>query len=495
MRRPRPRLPSPGALFLAGTVLLAAVVLAALIVRGHEHRPAPTTAAPPAPPTTAPPATTTAPPPGASTQQNGISIADARLVTLTPFSATVEWTTQPATRGRLAAALGTFAPTLWSAEGERGTMHRATIGGLAFDKPYRLSIDAIADDGRAASLELAATTPRPNAADVVASTGGGSLRLDGQPFFPLMIWGECPIVYESLLAAGVNLVAENPCGGVTEQLDALGGRALSASVAGRSDTQDPNVVGWFLPDEADAQGLTARSLPAVPPSTSTGRVSFLTLSNHFYSITAPLSQGRGMYPGLVRKADVVGFDLYPLQVMCWPDRIGTVYDSQAELGRLAAGKPTFQWIEAATMSCPPRGRTAITPATVRAESWLAIAGGADGLGFFPGQWTPTIAAAIRSITEEIAAVAPALLAPAVAAGASSSALRVAAHALDGALYIVVANPTRARADADIRVDGVGDRELHALRDGPAVSARDGAFHVSLPPLGTAVYVSPPTGSG
>jgi hypothetical protein len=476
--------------------LLGAVVVAALIVRGHnEPRTTPTVAQPQAPPATTAAPATTAPPPGASTEQNGIAITDARVVALTPFSVTVEWTTQPATSGRLAAATGALPPALWSTVSAAGSAHRATIGGLAFDTSYHVSVEATADDGRQASLALDATTPRPDPQAVVASTDGGVLRLDGQPFFPVMVWGECPIVYDSLLAAGVNLIAENPCGGVAEQLDALGGRALSASVAGRADTQDPNVIGWFFPDEADAQGLTARSLPAVPPSPRVGRVSFLTLSNHFYSVTAPLALGRAMYPGLVSKADVVGFDLYPLQVMCWPDRIGAVYDSQAELERLAAGKPTFQWIEAATMSCPPTGATAVTPKSIRAESWLAIAAGADGLGFFPGQWTPANAAAIRSVTEEIEAVAPALLAPAVRTDAGSSPLRIGARSLNGALYVIVANPLRKPAAADVRVDGLGDRGLRPLREGAPIAAHGGAFHVWLPPLGSAVYVSPPSGSG
>jgi hypothetical protein len=32
------------------------------------------------------------------------------------------------------------------------------------------------------------------------------------------------------------------------------------------------------------------------PSARPGRISFLTLTNHFYSKAAPLPQGKGMYP-------------------------------------------------------------------------------------------------------------------------------------------------------------------------------------------------------
>src|SRR5581483_2345165 len=350
---------------------------------------------------------TTAPRPGASTTQSGITIADAR-VSATPFAATVTWTTTPATTGRVSAALGGLQPTLWSAADGPTETHHATIGGLAFASDYSLTVSAATADGGRAELSLAVSTPKPAAESVVASTRGTAILLDGEPFFPLLVWGQCPPAYPGLVAAGMNLFAESPCGGVQAQLDALGGTALSASVAGESDVQDPSVVGWFYPDEADGHGLTGATLPALPASRPTGRISFLTLSNHFYSQTAPLAAGRAIYPGLVAKADVVGFDLYPLQVMCWPDRIGSVYDAQRELEQLAPAKPTFQWIEAQTLQCAQTGATAITPATLRAESWLAIAAGASGLGFFPADWTGVVGDAVRQVATEVKALQPAL---------------------------------------------------------------------------------------
>ena len=52
----------------------------------------------------------------------------------------------------------------------------------------------------------------------------------------------------------------------------------------------------------------------------------------------------------------------------------------------APGKPTFQWIETSKMTgeCPS---LQITPAIVNAETWLAITGGACGIGYFTNSWT------------------------------------------------------------------------------------------------------------
>ena len=89
-----------------------------------------------------------------------------------------------------------------------------------------------------------------------------------------------------------------------------------------------------------------------------------------------------MYPALVANADVLGFDLYPLQNWCRYDDFGHVFDAQRELVALASGKPTFQWIKARTMDCHD---PTLDPSadTVHAETWLAIAGGATGIGYFP----------------------------------------------------------------------------------------------------------------
>src|SRR6185437_5917977 len=121
----------------------------------------------------------------------------------------------------------------------------------------------------------------------------------------------------------------------------------------------------------------------------------------FASAAAPLPSGRGMYPGLIAAADVVGFDLYPLQELCRRDLLPLVFDAQQELEALAPGKPTFQWIEVRGMRCGTSPGVAITPATIRAESWLALAAGAHGLGFFPPDWDYDAARVIAAIGARI----------------------------------------------------------------------------------------------
>src|SRR5205807_8032677 len=111
--------------------------------------------------------------------------------------------------------------------------------------------------------------------------------------------------------------------------------------------------------------------------------------------------------------------------------LADVYLSQQELVRLAPERPTFQWIETTSWKCPA-GQTAVTPATVRAESWLAIAGGAKGLGFFPASWAPDVGGAIAQVAAGVAELGPALSADTTAGTADSSAIRVGVRTYGGA---------------------------------------------------------------
>ena len=183
------------------------------------------------------------------------------------------------------------------------------------------------DEQPPATTHVAPPPPPPPPAPSLrnrAAVRDGRLVVDGKPFFPIMSWGECTDGFETSLPVGTNLYAANRCGGLDAQLPALGDRALSAAVSGEAIPGHGAVVGVFYPDEPDGQGLTAETMPTIDPSHG---VRFLTLTNHFYSWAAPLPQGRSMYPGLIAKADMIGFDLYPLTYWCRPERLVDVYFS------------------------------------------------------------------------------------------------------------------------------------------------------------------------
>jgi hypothetical protein len=459
------------ALLSIGALLLVGVLLAVLLTRGGgEEHAASTTATTgttaPAPPeaTAPPPPTTTAPPPG-----------PLQAVSVGPLSAVVEWT-RPQPPATVGYGLPDLGPTMWAPVQGR----RATLTGLRYSTLYRVW----AGD---ATVDVQTTGPP---ASPTAAIGNGTVQLDGQGFFPLLVVAQCPSGYENSLAAGISLFAGSDCGDIAEQTAALGGRAFSLTNPDEHGIGGDGVIGWYYPDEADAKGLTGARLPEFPTLAQTGRLRVLTLSNHVYSRTAPLPAGRGVYPGLIAKSDVVGFDLYPLQELCRADWLPDVAGAQQELVGLARGRPTFQWIEARSWRCR-QPKLMVTPETVRAESWLSVVGGARGIGFFPADWDPAVTPAVTAIAKEIAALGGALLAPAVAASASAPVL-AAARASNGALYVFAVNPTRAATRATVTVPGLGGRTGTVLEEGRSVTASSDALADDFGPLAVHLYVFPPS---
>jgi hypothetical protein len=489
MRR-RIRARAPETLVALG-LLLAGVAVAVVLLRGSG--PTPPEAGPPPPPTQphpqpppvpAPTATVPAPPPAAPPPAAPL---DLRVTEATPFTARIAWRTAVPTVGRVSFGPPAVGDSRWLPPDAASTEHSAELTALAFATSYRVTVSSTARDGSQAAAGLDLTTPGPPTAPV-ASTAGGAVLVDGRPWFPLMVYGQCSTTYPSTLADGITLFAANPCGGLQAQLDALPGRGLSAAAAGDAAAAGPGIVGAFYPDEADEHGYTGATLPPVPSG-----LGFLTLTNHFYSGAAPLPRGGAIYPGLAARADVVGFDLYPLQGWCRRERLADVYAAQRELVALAGpGKPTFQWIEAAGMNCPEDPATAITPDTVRAEAWLAVAGGAHGLGFFPAAWTGDVGGAVARVGSEAAALLPALLGPQTASSATGG-LVTAAWAYEGALYAVAINPGTAAVDAAVRVAGLGGRAAAVAGESRSVAASGDALRDHFEPLAAHVYLVPPAG--
>jgi hypothetical protein len=463
------------ALCSLGALLLAGVLVAVLVPSGKKHQQAaPSTTSQPAtttttapPPTTATPPPTTAPPPPPAGPLQAVAVG--------PLSATVEWT-KPDPPAFVGYGLPELGPTMWAPVNGR----RAILTGLRYATGYRVwAGDATFD------FETAGVPPSP-----AASTGGGAILLNGEPFFPLAVVAQCPSGYESSLAAGISLFAGSDCGGIAEQTEGLGGRAFSLTNADEAGIGGAGVIGWYYPDEADLKGLTGATLPRFPTLAETARLRVLTLTNHFYSRTAPLATGRGIYPGLIARSDVVGFDLYPLQEFCKLDWLPDVAAAQRELVTLAQGRPTFQWIETRTWKCQ-QPQLRVTPATVRAESWLSVIGGARGIGFFPADWDPILTPQITRIAQEVAALGGALLSADAPASASAPVL-AAARSLNGALYVIAVNPTRTATRATLTATGLDGRAGTVLGEGRSVNASGDSFSDGFAPLAAHLYVFPPS---
>ncbi len=389
------------------------------------------------------------------------------------------------------------APVLWGESGPAGVIHDAVIGGLAPSTEYVFWLQSVDDWGRVATAELNVTTPSSESPRVsTATVSGGSILLDAKPFFPLALWDVCPSQVSRLIDNGINPFMGDGCGDENALLARLRGQTFAVTNGTNGMTLLPSLIGWYYPDELDGRlgappsDADLKELAVDPPA---GLLTFLTLTNHFYSGAEPLPLGRELYPHLAALANVLGFDLYPLQNWCRDDRFDAVYNAQRELEALGAGKPTYQWIEARQMDCAA-GNLDPTAATVRAETWLAIAGGADGIGYFPNNWSDTVGAEIRELNSAIAELAPALLSEPHQADSNQDLVKVGARVLNGAIYVIAVNSSRTPVQASIHVPGLGGRPLAVLDEERQLATSNDEIRTDIfDLLAVHIYVAAPPG--
>ncbi len=425
-----------------------------------------------------------------------LAIDNVQVSALTSSSARVTWQTNVPTLEQT--AFGLDAPTIWTAPSSAVRIdHESVVTGLEFSTSYTAYLHAVDEWNRAQTATVTFTTG-PMLDQSNARTNGSGIFVDDRPFFPTAVWEQCSDMFNSNIEDGINLFMGDGCQDDTGLPARLAGRAYSIVDSENANATGRGVIGWYFPDEWDAflqSNVKRADLQDDIPSARPGRISFLTLTNHFYSKAEPLPQGKGMYPVLFQIPDVLGFDLYPLQVWCRP-AFGDVFDAQQELHNASGGKPTFQWIEVARMEQPCRKHSELdpTPATVRAETWLSIAGGADAVGYFPNHWSDPIGVEVTRANREIKALSQALLGPTVNATSDNATVRVSARSLNGALYVIAVNTSDTTVQARINVDGIAGRSATVLGGGgPAIGADDHGFSDSFGPLAARVYIIPPAG--
>jgi stage II sporulation protein D len=421
-----------------------------------------------------------------------LEIRDVQVRSLTSSSATLTWSTNLPAVTQGARGLG-LTPRIWSYAMPSSLEHETVLTGLGGTISYHVWLLALDDFGQTATTDLVLATPPASGTE--ATIQGDTILVNREPTFPLMVWAACASEVGAKLTEGINLFMGNGCGPDHKLADAIDGRALTVVAGAAADEDGPGIVGWYYPDEWDAHlqsTVTRQDLDKSIPPPQAGRISFLTLTNHFYSVATPLPQGKAMYPTLMSIPDVVGFDLYPLQVWCRP-AYGDVMDAQRELGTTSGGKPTFQWIEVAPMEhrCNEQKELDPTPATVRAETWLAIAGGADGVGYFPNAWSAEIGDGISQSNWQIKELAPALLAADWEASSDTTGLRVSARQLNGALYIIAVNTNASAVSAIVHVPQLGARTAEVIGETRSVTAQADSFSDKFAPLDVHLYVAPP----
>jgi hypothetical protein len=417
-------------------------------------------------------------------------------------TATVTWKTSLPTRGRVVYGVGGL--YLYSArESSPVTEHAAVLPDLAPSTTYAFEIVASASTATG-TLTTSAAPP-----DRRFGVAGTHITANGSLFFPVLSYYQCGAGATAAASLGINLFMQAPYTGcVAANPNDFSSEPPPPSVSVLSDdytVTGAGDAGWYLPDEPDGWGVAPEQLPQLPPSSQTGKLRVLNLSQHFYSAQAPINDrfDRNDYKRFVARADLVGFDVYPIVKFCGRVPLLDVFRAQRELMTMyAPGIPTFQWIETSEMTgeCPAMQ---VTPQIVNAETWLAIAGGACGIGYFTNSWTgrlwnrwdlaPGVEAQLAGTIAQIRGLAPMLCAeygdvtvPWDTSVAASS------RSLNGALYVIAVNSSDQPTRIPFRVDALAGRTLRVLDEGRAIKpAKKVYFQDSFEPFQVHIYVAPP----
>lgn len=415
----------------------------------------------------------------------------AAVVTVAPFSASISWRTNTETRGQV--VYGDSIMTLFSTF-DQGVSHKVGMKGLIPGTTYHFRIDASDEYGRRDQYDGSFTT-QAKPVTATSAVAGNLLTRGGEPWFPFLVWRPCGDAISDLRRIGIDVFMGDGCDTAADNGDVskvVGDDGWAIIKAGRKSSST-NILGDYLPDEWDwnlPETLHWDSFSETLPPRQGNLPRFLTVTDHF--LMPDLADS--MYSTLFRAADVLGFDSYPLQSRCNRNSYGIVYDAQRGLVAQAKGKPTYQWIEVASMEHCRQADLRPTPQTIAAESWLAIAGGATGLGFFPYQ-IPVGANtdAVADVTEQVRALQPALLADAVQVESSKGDIRVGARNLNGALYIIAVNATESKAETTISAPTLNGRILAVWGESRTVESQDDQFVDSFAPLAVHIYIAAPDG--
>jgi hypothetical protein len=345
-----------------------------------------------------------------------------------------------------------------------------------------------------------ATASSRAAAD--ASVDGHAILVQGRAFFPVMLIDQCTTAsIERARRLGINLILDGDCADLrsTRRLAMTRkGPYVVASVVHRG-ISGPRLVGWTYPDEPDNNGWSPLGLKQAFPvraGTPDGLLNFVTTSGGFVS-GAPFRSATplGHFGQFARLADVAGFDLYPLN-HCHPD-LASVTQAQRAFARLASPAPTFQWIETGPIKPGYCGGFTMTPAQLGAETWLAIIGGARGIGFFTHTWSPAhnsfdvspaLQAAIARTCTAIKALSPGLTGRTVLAGVNSGAIQVLARRSANATYVFAVNTSSGPVRAQIHVPDLHEGAAGVFGEPRSVGVRGGRLADMFPPLGIHIYI-------
>ncbi len=243
-----------------------------------------------------------------------------------------------------------------------------------------------------------------------ATEKGPESPLDRDDFFPICVWLQSPRNAEAYKKAGINIYVGLWRGPTEEQLNELEKAGMYVichqNETGSKWKDKSTIIAWMHDDEPDnAQALPGGKGygPPVLPSVVQAGYAEIKEKDPTRPVFLNLGQGvawdnyigRGVrrnkpedYPEYVKGADIVSFDIYPA---CHdnPEVAGKLWFVADGVTRLKkwAGPDRKVWNCIETTQINHKSNKA-TPEQVRAEVWMSLVRGSEGIVYFAHQFEP-----------------------------------------------------------------------------------------------------------
>jgi hypothetical protein len=351
-------------------------------------------------------------------------------------------------------------------------------------------------------------------------------------FFPIGVWLQSPANAARYRAAGINTYVGLWQGPTDAQLDALKAAGMKVvceqNEAGLRRKADPMLLAWMHQDEPDnAQPKRGGGYgPPITPEKIVSDYRKLKQADPAHPVFLNLGQGvawndyigRGVrrrhaedYPEYLQGCDIASFDIYPA-VHDDPAVAGNLWYVAQGVSRLRewAGPSRQVWncIEASRIG---NEKTKPTAAQVKAEVWMSIIHGSQGLIYFVHQFKPRfveasllqdaeLLEAVTRINGRIRSLAPVINGPvpekpAQVTSNAESPVAVTTRQAGDATYVFAVAMRDKGADARITLPGEPSGMAEVLDEERTIPLRQGEFSDHFEPYQVHLYRIGRRGSG
>lgn len=340
-------------------------------------------------------------------------------------------------------------------------------------------------------------------------------------FFPIAVWLQNPSNAARYKEAGINIYVGLWRGPTDEQLATLKQHGMyvicSQNAAGLAHMDDPNILAWMHGDEPDnaqtIRGGKGKGYgPPILPSKIVEDYRQRKANDPTRPVLLNLGQGvawdnyigRGVrrnhpedYPEYVQGCDIASYDIYPA---CHehPDIAGKLWYVADGVSRLRqwAGKDRRVWncIECTHISNPT---AKATPQQVKAEVWMSLIRGSQGIIYFVHEFKPQFVeaglladlemlAAVTKVNRQIQELAPVLNSPSVESVLTVKSANAAApieaivkrHGTDTYVFAVAMRPGESTATFSL-ASGSVPRQVEVLGESRTLPLEGGKFSDSF----------------